>query len=114
MNVVRLITRFLAQHMGANYSAASMDTIYGAGARSKKVAMILIAVFAIPGVFLAVERVIKTLSAGLLPEFLLSSHLNLVLIVLIIGIFFICMANIIRTQVATTHAIFWFVIPFLP
>src|SRR5713101_8082711 len=108
MNVVLLITMFLAQHIGANYSAASMDTVYGAGARSKKVAIILIAVFALPGVFLAVERVIKTLSVGLLPESVLSSHLNLVLIVLILGIFFICRANIIRIQVATTHAIFWF------
>lgn len=109
MNVVLPIaialSTLLALNIGANNSAASMATAYGAGARSKKEAVILIAVFALLGAFLAGARVIKTLSGGLVPESVLSSHLELVLIVLIIAIFFISWANIIRIPIATTHAI---------
>lgn len=109
MNVVLPIaialSTLLALNIGANNSAASMATAYGAGARSKKEAVILIAVFALLGAFLGGARVIKTLSGGLVPESVLSSHLELVLIVLIIAIFFISWANIIRIPIATTHAI---------
>jgi sulfate permease len=99
------LSTLLALNIGANNSAASMATAYGAGARSKREAVILIAVFALFGAFLAGARVIKTLSGGLVPESVLSSHLELVLIVLIIAIFFISWANIIRIPIATTHAI---------
>lgn len=99
------LSTLLALNIGANNSAASMATAYGAGVRSKREAVILIAVFALMGAFLAGARVIKTLSGGLVPESVLSSHFDLVLIVLIIAIFFISWANIIRIPIATTHAI---------
>ncbi len=100
-----VLSTLLALNIGANNSAASMATAYGAGVRSKKQAIILIAIFALLGAFLAGARVIKTLSGGLVPESVLSSHLELVLIVLIIAIFFISWANVIRIPIATTHAI---------
>ncbi|MBI2485929.1 MAG: inorganic phosphate transporter [Deltaproteobacteria bacterium] len=100
-----VLSIFLALNIGANNSAASMATAYGAGARSKKEAITLIAVFALLGSFLAGAPVIKTLGKGLVPESVLSSHLGLVLIILIIAIFFISWANIVRVPVATTHAI---------
>jgi PiT family inorganic phosphate transporter/sulfate permease len=100
-----VLSTFLALNIGANNSAASMATAYGAGARSKKEAVILIAVFALLGAFIAGVPVIKTMGKGLVPESILSSHVGLVLIVLTIAIFFISWANIVRVPVATTHAI---------
>src|SRR4030067_696439 len=82
-----------------------MATAYGAGARSKREALILIAVFALIGSLVAGAPVIKTMGKGIVPESVLSSHLGFVLIILIIAIFFISWANIVRVPVATTHAI---------
>jgi PiT family inorganic phosphate transporter/sulfate permease len=100
-----VLSTFLALNIGANNSAASMATAYGAGARSKREALILIAVFALIGSLVAGVPVIKTMGKGLVPESVLSSHLGFVLIILIIAIFFISWANIVRVPVATTHAI---------
>ena len=82
-----------------------MATAYGAGARSKREAIILIAIFALTGSLVAGAPVIKTMGKGLVPESVLSSHLGFVLIILIIAIFFISWANLVRVPVATTHAI---------
>jgi phosphate/sulfate permease len=71
------LSTLLALNIGANNSAASMATAYGAGVRSKREAVILIAVFALMGAFLAGARVIKTLSGGLVPESVLSSHCDI-------------------------------------
>jgi PiT family inorganic phosphate transporter/sulfate permease len=103
--IVVVLSTFLALNIGANNSAASMATAYGAGVRSKKEAVTLIAVFALLGAFLAGRAVIQTLGKGLVPESVISSNVGLVLIVLIIAIFFISWANIVRVPVATTHAI---------
>ena len=100
-----VLSTFLALNIGANNSAASMATAYGAGARSKREAVVLIAIFALLGAFLAGAPVVKTLGNGLVPQSVLSSHLGLVLIILLIAIFFISWANIVRVPVATTHAI---------
>ena len=103
--IAMVLSTFLALNIGANNSAASMARAYGAGARSKKEAITLIAVFALIGSYLAGAPVIKTLGKGLVPESVLSSHIGLVLAVLIIAIFFISWANTVRVPVATTHAI---------
>ena len=100
-----VLSTFLALNIGANNSAASMATAYGAGARSKREAIILIAIFALIGSLVAGAPVIKTMGKGLVPESVLSSHLGFVLIILIIAIFFISWANLVRVPVATTHAI---------
>ncbi|HSE83856.1 MAG TPA: inorganic phosphate transporter [Thermodesulfobacteriota bacterium] len=103
--VAVVLSTFLALNIGANNSAASMATAYGAGVRSKKEAVTLIAVFAIIGAFVAGAPVIKTMGKDLVPESVLSSQLGFVLIVLIIAVAFISWANIVRVPVATTHAI---------
>jgi sulfate permease len=95
----------LAVNIGANNSAASMATAYGAGARSKREAVTLIAIFALLGALIAGSSVINTLGKGLVPESVLSTHVGLVLIVLIIAIIFISWANLVRVPIATTHAI---------
>ncbi|MGQ0794453.1 MAG: inorganic phosphate transporter [Deltaproteobacteria bacterium] len=96
---------FLALSIGANNSAAAMATAYGAGARTKREAVILIAIFALLGALLAGGPVIKTMGKGLVPETVLITHMGFVLIILFIAIFFITWANILSVPVATTHAI---------
>lgn len=103
--VAIVLATFLALNIGANNSAAAMATAYGAGARSKKEAVILIAIFAILGALIAGGPVIKTMGKDLVPESVLSSNIGFVLIILIIAVFFISWANIVRVPVATTHAI---------
>ena len=100
-----VLSVFLAVNIGANNSAASMATAYGAGARSKREAVILIAVFALLGALITGTPVIETLGKDLVPESVLSSNLGLVFVVLIIGVIFISWANIMRVPVATTHAV---------
>lgn len=100
-----LLSLFLALNIGANNSAASMATAYGAGARTKKQSLMLIAVFALLGAVIAGAPVVKTLGIGLVSSEVLSSHVVLVLIVLVIAIIFVLWANVIRIPIATTHAV---------
>jgi len=100
-----VLSAFLALNIGANNSAASMATAYGAGVRSKREATMMIAVFAVLGAVLAGAPVVKTLGKGLVPGEIFSAHIGLVLIIFIIATFFISWANIARVPVATTHAI---------
>lgn len=100
-----VLSAFLALNIGANNSAASMATAYGAGVRTKREATVMIAVFAVLGALLAGAPVVKTLGSGLVPGTIFSAHIGLVLIIFIIAIIFISWANISRVPVATTHAI---------
>jgi len=100
-----LLSLFLALNIGANNSAASMATAYGAGARTKKQSLMLIAIFALLGAVIAGAPVVKTLGIGLVSSEVLSSHVVLVLIVLVIAIIFVLWANVIRIPIATTHAV---------
>ncbi len=100
-----MLSAFLALNIGANNSAASMATAYGAGVRTKREATIMIAVFALLGAVVAGAPVVKTLGSGLVPGEIFSAHIGLVLIIFIIATFFVSWANISRVPVATTHAI---------
>lgn len=100
-----VLSVILAVNIGANNSAASMATAYGAGVRSKREAITLIAIFALLGALIAGNQVIKTLGKGLVSESVLSANIGLVLIIFIIAIIFISWANLVRVPIATTHAI---------
>ena len=100
-----VLAAFLALNIGANNSAASMATAYGAGVRSKRQAVIIIAIFAILGAVIAGAPVVNTLGKGLVPSEVLSSHIGLVLIIFIIASIFITWANVTKVPIATTHAI---------
>jgi sulfate permease len=100
-----ILSAFLALNIGANNSAASMATAYGAGVRTKREATVMIAIFAVLGALLAGAPVVKTLGNGLVPGAIFSAHIGLVLVIFIIAAFFISWANIARVPVATTHAI---------
>lgn len=101
---VILITVALAMNVGANNSAAEMGPAYGAGVRSKREAVFLIAVFAMLGAVLAGGRVVGTLSGGIVPRQLLASHLDAVLVIVISATGIILLANLIRIPIATAHA----------
>lgn len=100
-----ILSTFLALNIGANNSAASMATAYGAGVRTKREAVTLIAIFAILGALVAGGPVVKTLGKSIVPGEILTSNIMLVLIVLFITIFFITWANYAKVPIATTHAI---------
>lgn len=103
--VAIVLSTILALNIGANNSAASMATAYGAGVRTKREATFLIAFFALFGAIVAGAPVVKTLGKDIVPSTVLSSHLGLVLIIFVIAIIAISWANITRVPVATTHAI---------
>lgn len=100
-----LLAGFLALNIGANNSAASMATSYGAGVRTKKEAIILIAIFVFLGSIMAGAPVVDTMGKGLVPSEVLSSNGGLVLVVLLLAILFISWANFAKVPIATTHAI---------
>ena len=59
---------FMGLNIGGNNAAAAMGAAYGAKARTKYQAVLLIGVFSFLGAVLSGEEVIKTLGKGILPE----------------------------------------------
>ena len=57
----------LAVNVGGNNSAAEMGPAFGAGVRSKKEAVLLIAIFSIMGAILAGGHVVQTVGVTLSP-----------------------------------------------
>ncbi len=100
-----VLSGFLAVNIGANNSAAAMASSYGAGARTKRQAVWIIAVFAILGAILAGAPVVETIGKGLVPHETISNDAVLTVIVLVIALVFVSWANISKIPVATTHAI---------
>lgn len=96
---------FLAMNIGANNSAAEMSAAYGAGVRTKRQALILIAVFVTLGALTASGHVIETVGKGLLHESTLTGNMRTVLIVMAVAGLFIFIANLAKVPIATTHAI---------
>ena len=99
------VSFFLAMNIGASNSAAEMAAAYGAGVRTKRQAVTLIAIFALLGALTVGEKVIKTLGKGLIPEEIFIQSFATVFIVLSVTTIFILFANIFRTPIATTHVI---------
>ncbi len=100
-----VLALLLALNIGANNSAASLATAYGAGARTKRESLFLIAVFALLGASLSGSAVVETVGKSIVPESVLSSELGLVIVVLLIALAFITWANLMSVPVATTHAL---------
>lgn len=105
LTVAVLLSGLLAVNIGANNSAAAMASSYGAGARTKKQAVVLIAVFAVLGAVVAGAPVVETMGKGIVPQSVFSSDAALTVIVLVIALVFVSWANISKVPVATTHAI---------
>jgi PiT family inorganic phosphate transporter/sulfate permease len=106
IHIIAIATSFiLAMNIGASNSAAEMAAAYGAGARTKKEAVTLIAIFAFLGAIISGGPVIKTLGSGLVPGDTFSGTFATVFIVLSVTTIFIIFANYSRSPIATTHAI---------
>ena len=99
------LSGLLALNVGANNSAAAMASSYGAGARTKRQAVVLIAVFAILGAVTAGAPVVETMGKGIVPSSVFSGDAVLTVLVLLIALVFVSWANVSRVPVATTHAI---------
>ncbi|WP_406660663.1 inorganic phosphate transporter [Methanolobus sp. ZRKC3] len=59
---------FMGINIGGNNAAASMGAAYGAKARTKKEAVILIAIFSLLGAVLSGKDVIRTVGEGIIPD----------------------------------------------
>ncbi len=106
IHIIAIAISFLmAMNIGASNSAAEMAAAYGAGARTKREAVILIAIFAILGAIISGGAVIKTLGSGLVPGKTFSETFATVFIVIIVATLFIAFANYFKSPIATTHAI---------
>lgn len=95
---------FFAANIGANNSAAEMSTAYGAGVRSKKEALWLIAIFSFLGATLHGKEVILTMGTRLVDPRALSGHDLIPVIVIAIAAASVFFANRFAVPIATTHA----------
>jgi sulfate permease len=66
--IALLVAVFMGLNIGGNNAAASMGAAYGAKARTKYQAVILIGMFSFLGAILSGGPVIKTLGSGILPD----------------------------------------------
>lgn len=105
MIVVALgIAALLAFNIGANNTAAEMSPAYGAGVRTKRQALFLIALFVVLGAIFSGQHVIKTLGRGIVPEATLQGNIWLVILILGVTTLAIFAANRFAVPIATTHA----------
>jgi len=94
----------LAVNIGANNSAAEMGPAYGAGIRSRREAVGIIAVFCVLGAILAGHRVTHTISKGLVGGDALAAG-GAALVVVLAAMTLIALANLARIPIATSHAV---------
>ncbi len=93
---------FMGVNIGGNNAAASMGAAYGAKARTKIQAVILISIFSLLGAVLNGGEVIKTLGTGILPAGTILLE-GAIIAVGAAGIT-IFLANIIRLPISTSQA----------
>jgi PiT family inorganic phosphate transporter/sulfate permease len=94
----------LAMNVGGNNSAAEMGPAFGAGVRSKKEAVLLIAVFSLLGAVLAGGHVVQTVGKDIIPGAAMGKHFGAVVIILLSATSIIAFANYLRVPIATSHA----------
>lgn len=103
--LVVLAAVFFAFNIGANNSAAEMGTAYGAGARTKKEALVLVAVFAFLGAVFQGREVILTVGTKLVDPKALGGELYVPLAIIAIAGSSVFVANRFGIPVATTQAV---------
>jgi sulfate permease len=91
---------FFAMNMGASGIAPSFASAYGARLISRRMTAVLFAVFLTLGAAAFGSRVVKTLSAGLLPKDLFSFNVALIIIISATASLFI--ANILKIPQSTS------------
>ena len=100
-----LIAMFLAMNVGANNTAAEMEAAYRRGIRTKKEALILIAIFVILGAIIAGLPVVKTLGSELVPQRTFKEYFYIVFVVMAVAAAFDFISNIFKVSIPTSYAI---------
>ncbi len=100
-----LIAVFLAMNVGANNAAAEMEAAYRTGVRTKKEALILIAIFVILGAIISGLPVLKTLSEGLVPIRTFKTYFYIVFVVMAVSAAYDFISSIFKVSIPTTYAI---------
>ncbi|WP_413380237.1 inorganic phosphate transporter [Alkalihalobacillus sp. 1P02AB] len=97
------IALFFAMNIGASGTAAAMGPAYGSGAiPNKKIAMILVAVFAFLGA-LAGGEVVKTIGGGIIPNEIVDVPIVIIILASACGTLFI--ANLIGIPLSTSEVV---------
>lgn len=96
------VALFMGINIGGNNAAASMGAAYGAKARTKYQAVVLIGVFSLLGAVFSGEAVIKTLGSGILPKGTILLE-GAIIAVGAAGIT-VFLANILRIPISTSQA----------
>lgn len=102
---VILIGLFLAMNVGANNTAAEMEAAYKSGVRTKKEALVLIAVFVILGAIIVGLPVVKTLGGGLVPQRTFKAYFYIVFVVMTVAAVFDFISNVFKISIPTSYAI---------
>jgi sulfate permease len=96
------IALFFAMNIGASGTAASMGAAYGADAiKSKRFALILVAISAFLGAVLGGGEVVKTISQGIIPSDILQ--VKIVVIILFGATFTLFLANLLGIPLSTSE-----------
>ncbi len=95
----------LAMNIGGNNTAAEMGPAYGAGVRSRRQALFLIAIFCTLGAVFAGDRVLHTVGRELIQGRGLAANPAVALVVVIAAIVLIATANFLRVPVSTAHVV---------
>jgi PiT family inorganic phosphate transporter/sulfate permease len=103
--VAAVASAVLALNIGANNTAAEMGPAFGAGARSRRQALVLIAVFCTVGALLAGGRVLHTVGHGLITGGGLAANPAGALVVVVSSLCLIACANALRVPVSTAHVV---------
>lgn len=93
---------FMGLNIGGNNAAASMGAAYGAKARTKNQAVVLIAVFSLLGAVFSGGEVIKTLGEGIVPGNTIT--LTAAIIAITAAGLAMFLANIIKVPISTSQA----------
>ncbi len=96
------ISMFFAMNIGASGAAASMGVAYGSGAvKSKRVALVIVAIGIFLGAYLGGGEVVKTLGSGIIPSTLMT--VNIVIIILVSATLSLFGANLIGIPLSTSE-----------
>jgi len=97
-----LVAVFMGINIGGNNAAAAMGAAYGAKARTKYQAVVLIGIFSFLGAVLSGGEVIKTLGKGILPSGTIILE-GAIIAVAAAGLT-VFLANMIRVPISTSQA----------
>jgi PiT family inorganic phosphate transporter/sulfate permease len=99
-----VVCALLAINVGGNNSAAEMGPAFGAEVRSKREAVLLIAIFSMIGAIIAGDKVVHTIGRDLFSCEKLAVHPGMVIVILFSAALIIGVANVLKIPIATAHA----------